>query len=240
MDCSTPGFLVLHYLLEFAQTHVYWVDDAIQPSHPLYLISSISSCERSCWAAVAVCVCVCVCVRERDRETERQRERENQFIILSYSVCGTNTEISSFGVFKITFSFVLYSWVTVLILWSFQVDRKGTQPFVYTYPFSPKLPSHPGSCSGCFYIHLCYRENLTSRISCSESQLQQATYWQAEQREKNRELLCKAEKASLPRCSGLDASGLWGCQPASLGMLGRFREALVHGWASQPWDAAQT
>ena len=35
MDCSMPGFLVLHYLLEFAQIHVHWVDDAIQPSHPL-------------------------------------------------------------------------------------------------------------------------------------------------------------------------------------------------------------
>ena len=35
MDYSTPGFPVLHYLLEFAQTHVHWVDDAIQPSHPL-------------------------------------------------------------------------------------------------------------------------------------------------------------------------------------------------------------
>ena len=35
MDCSTPGFPVLHYLLEFAQTHVHWVDDAIPPSHPL-------------------------------------------------------------------------------------------------------------------------------------------------------------------------------------------------------------
>ena len=35
MDCSTLGFLVLHYLLEFAQTHVHWVCDAIQPSHPL-------------------------------------------------------------------------------------------------------------------------------------------------------------------------------------------------------------
>ena len=30
-----PGFPVLHYLLEFAQTHVYQVSDAIQPSHPL-------------------------------------------------------------------------------------------------------------------------------------------------------------------------------------------------------------
>ena len=34
-NCSTPGFPVLRYLLEFAQTHVHWVDDAIQPSYPL-------------------------------------------------------------------------------------------------------------------------------------------------------------------------------------------------------------
>ena len=35
MDCSMPGFPVLHYLLEFAQIHVHWVNDAIQSSHPL-------------------------------------------------------------------------------------------------------------------------------------------------------------------------------------------------------------
>ena len=35
MDCGTPGFLVLHHPPEFAQTHVHWVSDAIQPSHPL-------------------------------------------------------------------------------------------------------------------------------------------------------------------------------------------------------------
>ena len=35
MDYSTPGFPVLHYLLEFVQTHVHWIDDAIQPSQPL-------------------------------------------------------------------------------------------------------------------------------------------------------------------------------------------------------------
>ena len=35
MNCSTPGFPVLHYLQEFVHTHVYWVGDAIQPSHPL-------------------------------------------------------------------------------------------------------------------------------------------------------------------------------------------------------------
>ena len=35
MDCSTSGFPVYHQLLEFTQTHVHWVGDAIQPSHPL-------------------------------------------------------------------------------------------------------------------------------------------------------------------------------------------------------------
>ena len=34
MDCSTPGLPVRHQLLEFTQTHVHWVSDAIQPSHP--------------------------------------------------------------------------------------------------------------------------------------------------------------------------------------------------------------
>ena len=35
VDCSTPGFPLLHYLLRFAHTQVHWVSDAIQPSHPL-------------------------------------------------------------------------------------------------------------------------------------------------------------------------------------------------------------
>ena len=35
VDCTMPGFPVLHHLLEFAQTHVCWVGEAIQPSHPL-------------------------------------------------------------------------------------------------------------------------------------------------------------------------------------------------------------
>ena len=30
-----PGFTVFHYLPEFAQTHVHWITDVIQPSHPL-------------------------------------------------------------------------------------------------------------------------------------------------------------------------------------------------------------
>ena len=39
MDCSTPGLLVHHQFLEFAQTHVHQVGDAIQPLH---LLSSTS------------------------------------------------------------------------------------------------------------------------------------------------------------------------------------------------------
>ena len=35
MGCSTPGFPILYHLPEFAQTHVHWVSDAIQPSHSL-------------------------------------------------------------------------------------------------------------------------------------------------------------------------------------------------------------
>ena len=35
MDCSTSGFPVYHQLLESTQTHVHWVDDAIQQLQPL-------------------------------------------------------------------------------------------------------------------------------------------------------------------------------------------------------------
>ena len=35
MNCTTPGLPAHHQLPEFTQTHVHWVSDAIQPSHPL-------------------------------------------------------------------------------------------------------------------------------------------------------------------------------------------------------------
>ena len=46
MDCSTPGLPVHHQLPEFTQTHVHWVGDAVQPSHPLLLPLSIFSSIR--------------------------------------------------------------------------------------------------------------------------------------------------------------------------------------------------
>ena len=45
MNCSTPGFPVLHHLPEFAQIHVHWVSDAIQPSYRL--LPSFSSSHQS-------------------------------------------------------------------------------------------------------------------------------------------------------------------------------------------------
>jgi len=44
MNCSMQGSPVLHHFLELAQTHVHWVSDAIQPSHPLqplFLLPSV-------------------------------------------------------------------------------------------------------------------------------------------------------------------------------------------------------
>ena len=35
MDCSIPGFPIYHKLPEFTQTHVHWVSNTNQPSHPL-------------------------------------------------------------------------------------------------------------------------------------------------------------------------------------------------------------
>ena len=43
MTYSTSCFSILHYLLEFAQTHVHWVTDAIQSSHPLPSFSPLPS-----------------------------------------------------------------------------------------------------------------------------------------------------------------------------------------------------
>ena len=49
MDCSMPGFPVLHYLLGFALTHVHWVGDAIQPSHALlYLSPTFNLSQHQC------------------------------------------------------------------------------------------------------------------------------------------------------------------------------------------------
>ena len=42
MNCSMPDFPVFHCLPEFAQTHVHWLSDTIQPSHSLSPPSSLA------------------------------------------------------------------------------------------------------------------------------------------------------------------------------------------------------
>ena len=39
MHCITRGFPVPHHFSEFAQVHVHWISDTIQPSHPLSPLS---------------------------------------------------------------------------------------------------------------------------------------------------------------------------------------------------------
>ena len=48
MNCSMPGLPVHHQLLDFTQTHVHQVSDAIQPSHP---VIPFSSCPQSLLAS---------------------------------------------------------------------------------------------------------------------------------------------------------------------------------------------
>ena len=60
MDCSTPGFPVLHCLPEFAQTHVRWVSDAMQPSHPLSSTSLTTSLQfLLLWSHCILFFCLC-------------------------------------------------------------------------------------------------------------------------------------------------------------------------------------
>ena len=58
MDCSSPGSFVLYYLPDFAQIHVCWVSDAIQPSHspsPL-LLPLIFPSIRVFFNTLALCI----------------------------------------------------------------------------------------------------------------------------------------------------------------------------------------
>ena len=59
MDCSTPSLPVLHYLPEFAQIHVHWISDAIQPYQPLSSPSPTAfnlSLQQGLFQWVALCI----------------------------------------------------------------------------------------------------------------------------------------------------------------------------------------
>ena len=56
MDCIMLGLHVQHQLPEFTQSHVHWVSDAIQPSHPL--LFHVSSCLQSFPASESFHLCI--------------------------------------------------------------------------------------------------------------------------------------------------------------------------------------
>ena len=59
MNCSTPGLPVHHQFPESTQTHVHWVGDVIQPSHPLsslLLMPSIFPSIRVFSNELALCI----------------------------------------------------------------------------------------------------------------------------------------------------------------------------------------
>ena len=56
MDCNTPGLPVHHQLPECIQTHLHWVGDAIQISHPLSSLSPIFPSIRVFSNESAICI----------------------------------------------------------------------------------------------------------------------------------------------------------------------------------------
>ena len=90
MDCSIAGFPILHYFPEFAQTHVHWVNDAIQPPHPLLPLISGSD-GKACNAGDPV--------RSLGRKDQLEKEMATPPVLLpgksygwrslvGYSLCG--------------------------------------------------------------------------------------------------------------------------------------------------------
>jgi len=59
MDCIMSDFPVFHYFLKLTQTHVHWVGDAIQPSHPLSPPSLLNINAKQ-YNYIYVCICICV------------------------------------------------------------------------------------------------------------------------------------------------------------------------------------
>ena len=78
-DCSMPVFSVFHYLPEFAQTYVHWVDNAIQPSHALS--SPSSALNLSQHQSLFQWVSYCVPNKILSCNKKKQKQKNQQVII---------------------------------------------------------------------------------------------------------------------------------------------------------------
>ena len=114
MDCSTPGFLVLHYLPEFAQIHVHWAGDAIQLPHPPALNLS----------------------------QHQSRVFSSEKCLLPVPTAHSITIFQSIFFSFWAFYFVLgYSWLTMLIVSGEQWRDSAIHTHV---SIPPQITSHPG------------------------------------------------------------------------------------------------
>ena len=149
MDCNMPGFHALHYFLKFGQTHVHWVNDATQLSHPLspltlLLLSSIIPS-----------------IRVLSNES---------FLFASGN---ENTEASASA---LVLPMDIQGW---FILWligltSLQFKRlsrsspapqfKSINPLIFSFPYGPTFTSIHDYCKNYAfeYMHLCQQSNVSA------------------------------------------------------------------------------
>ena len=80
MDCSTPGFPVPQYLPEFTQTHVHWVSDIIQPSHPLSSPFSPALNLSQLQGLLGFWKCNYFCFNTRRSQKKKKKEEEAKFL----------------------------------------------------------------------------------------------------------------------------------------------------------------
>ena len=92
MNCSTPGLPVHHQLLEFTQTQVHRVSDAIQPSHPLS--SPSPPAPQSLPASVFSRLQHLLIILKLLSMLPMKKYSLNRLIILKYNLCGVGVENS--------------------------------------------------------------------------------------------------------------------------------------------------
>ena len=100
-DCSMPGFPVPHHFPDFAQVHVHWVSDAIQPSHSLLPSSSSEQVQESKKIFFSPVrfhwLCLLVSRTVVSPIAEGKRKWRLKFSVLLKAVCWLESSIESGG-----------------------------------------------------------------------------------------------------------------------------------------------
>ena len=119
VDCSTPGFLVLHHLSEFDQTHVCWNDRAIQPSHPLSSPSSPAfklSQHRGLFAESTL-LTEAEYIKKRWQEYTEKLYQKKKNLMTSILPCAKSMEIYKFCSDDAAATHCEWEWCLLLPMW---------------------------------------------------------------------------------------------------------------------------